>query len=834
MLQKRLSSLITLLLSLFIFFSINHSLIQFSYADESVWAEYDIVIVKPGDIATFNIWLKGDGTFLLSAMYLPKGWTVKFYYGSVEVASINVKGTPISVKMVISTLSDTPPGEYTIYFSASSPTTSMILPLLVRVRSPVRGIVISTANPYLMKNVGETLIYRLTITNVGEKDETLLLKSISPEGWNYSFLLQEETIYGLFLKAGSSQQVTVKFIPPESLYPGLISFTVMAHSIDEVVNATITLYANLLPEKREVKILVANPHLSRKSGETLKYSLTIVNDGDITESLLLKAIVPESWKSRFTTIQGESISGLVLGTKCSQQVMVEFTPSENRWTGNVQFIVLVVSNDGAINKSITLSAEILPKERNVEITSFYREISVEQGQSFSIPIVISNKGECSEDIILNANLPEGWNGTFRTADIAAKVNSISLAAGSSRTLTFEATPTQISRLGVYVFTLEVYSTDGAVTSLYNLKVNIIRNAQPILSCQLPLKVARPGGSARFQIKLINPTSFTQEFKVLAKDLPSGWDAKVKTADGESVSTVSIGGGSSITLIVEVSVPDNTNDGLYSVTLMAEASGFSESATLYVEVQSPSTEINLRAIPPYLDAYGGSEAQFKIQVLNSGGRDELLNITHIGLPEEFRVKFKDSSGKEITAIYVEAGVSRDFLVSVSIPTGAEMGAKKFTVALFNADVRKEVDLTLNVLGLYKIEITTKNFYTTLNVGGVGSFTLNVKNTGSMDVTNVRVGSVSVPEGFSISVSPESIPLLKVNQEGIFTITISSEPNVNAGNYYIDFNILSDQTERLIFTLRVEVFQTINWLLYAGIGIIVVIIFLFIIYRKFGRR
>jgi len=834
MLQKRLSSSMILLLSSLIFFFMTSSLTQFSYADEHAWADYDIVVIKPGDTATFNIWLEGSGSFLLSALYLPKGWTVRFYYGSIEVSSVYLKGTPMSIRMMLSTSPDTLPGEYIIYFLASSPTTSVTLPLLVRVRSPVRGIVISTTNPYLIKNVGETLVYRLTITNVGEKDETLLLKSISPEGWNYSFLLQDEVIYGLNLKAGSSQQVTVKFIPPEDVAVGFVSFTVVAYSVDEAVNATINLYANLLPEKREVKILAANPYLSKKSGEALKYSLTIINDGDVTEFLLLKTIVPETWKVRFMTTQGESISGLVLGAKCSQQIIAEFTPLENRWTGNVQFTILVASNDGVINKSVTLFAEILPKERNVEITSPYREITIEQGQSFSVPIVIYNKGEDSEDLILRAILPEGWNGTFRTADTAAKVNSISLAAGSSRTLTFEATPMRISSSGSYIFMLEIYSTDGAVTSSYNLKVNIVRSAQPILSCQIPLKVTQPGGLARFQIKLVNPTSLTQVFKILVKDLPSGWDAKVKTADGESASMVNIVGGSSVALIVEVSVPNSVNNGLYSVILAVESSDFSESTTLYVDVQSPPVEIDLRAIPPYLDAYSGSEAQFKVQVLNSGGQDELLNITYLGLSEEFRVKFKDLNGKEITAIYVEASASKEFLVSVSIPVDAELGAKKFTVLAFNPNVRKEIDLMLNILGFYKIKITTTNFYTTLSVGGKGSFTLSVKNTGSMEVTNVRVACVSVPEGFTVDILPESISSLKINEEGRFTITISSEPNVNAGNYYIDFNVLSDQTERLSFTLRIEVFQTTNWLLYAGIGIIIALVLLVMIYRKFGRR
>ncbi|MCX8168604.1 MAG: hypothetical protein N3E39_00050 [Candidatus Methanomethylicia archaeon] len=67
-----------LILSL-IFFSVNFLLIPFSYAGEEVWVDYNTVVVKPGDTATFTISLKGNGTYSLSVEYLPKDWIVKFY-----------------------------------------------------------------------------------------------------------------------------------------------------------------------------------------------------------------------------------------------------------------------------------------------------------------------------------------------------------------------------------------------------------------------------------------------------------------------------------------------------------------------------------------------------------------------------------------------------------------------------------------------------------------------------------------------------------------------------------------------------------------------------------
>jgi uncharacterized repeat protein (TIGR01451 family) len=260
----------------------------------------------------------------------------------------------------------------------------------------------------------------------------------------------------------------------------------------------------------------------------------------------------------------------------------------------------------------------------------------------------------------------------------------------------------------------------------------------------------------------------------------------------------------------------------------------ENLTLWVTVQSPSAKIELKAVPPYLDTYGGSEAKFKIQVSNTGGLDELLNLTSEGLPSDFRVVFKDSAGQQITAIYVEAGQSKEFYVTVSAPQG-QLGARSFTVSTFNAELREKVDLTLNILGFYKVELTNQNFYTSTNVGGEALYTLYVKNAGNMEVGNVKVSATgSIPDGFTISISPDSIQSLGINREASFTIAIQTESDVNAGNYYVNFQVTSDQTESLPFTLRVEVFQTTNWILYAGIIFVIAVIALILIYRKFGRR
>jgi len=302
-----------------------------------------------------------------------------------------------------------------------------------------------------------------------------------------------------------------------------------------------------------------------------------------------------------------------------------------------------------------------------------------------------------------------------------------------------------------------------------------------------------------------------------------------------VAEVTLGGGEFVDLVVDVSTPPSVTDGRYGLLFTAESSSMSEGLPLLLIVQRPTAGIELTVAPPYVDVYAGSQARFKLRLSNVGGYDELLNLTAEGLPQGLRAWFEDAAKQEITKVHVEAGQTKEFYVAVSTPKGVRLGAQSFTASAASTTLSKTTSLTLNVIGLYQVTVTNVNFYTSLSVGGQGTFALTVENTGSQDVANVRaVTAGSVPDGFTVSVEPTSLSSLKVDEEATFTVTVKTESDVNAGNYYVDFNVLSDQAEARSFTLQVGVAQETSWMIYAGILIAIALVGLFLVYRRFGRR
>ncbi|MEM2739407.1 MAG: NEW3 domain-containing protein, partial [Candidatus Bathyarchaeia archaeon] len=471
---------------------------------------------------------------------------------------------------------------------------------------------------------------------------------------------------------------------------------------------------------------------------------------------------------------------------------------------------------------------VVTLRRAIKIRSQIAMLSVDPGRKIQLPFTISNLGDEAEAIELSVDKPSSW--LVRILLQSQEVSRILLQPNEAANLQLEV-GIPIDASGRYMLTLKASST---ITSTIEFTVYVNPLVSPILYCSIPGRVAVPGDTVRFQVKVRNPVDSDQRFRVSVEPMISGWSISVKTVDGIPVSEVTLSGGGSIDLIVDASIPSTAGDGVYNLTLRVDSGSISDEIGLRIDVERMPPYIKLTAAPPYIDVYSGSDARFKIVAQNMGGYDELLDLSVEGLPSGWRYRFEDSSRQEITKLYVEAGRSREFYLVVSVPSGSPLGALSLTTYARSGDVSDRVDLTLNILGLYRLSIITQNFYTSLTVGGETTFTLTVRNTGSQDATNVRLLYSSLPSGFNIDISPTTLNVLKVGGEASFSIRISTTPDVNAGNYYIDFSLSSDQVSPTTFTLRVELFHETSWLLYGGIAVILALTGLLLMYRRFGRR
>jgi uncharacterized membrane protein len=662
-----------------------------------------------------------------------------------------------------------------------------------------RAIKLYTSTLKLTANLGSKVVIPFTISNIGDSDETLELLVYKPSNWLARVLDQSNhEVSEVYIPASTKQNFQLEISIPSTAQVNSEYGIAVAAIGTLKTYMTITVYVE--------SAITVSGRLIDEFGNAVRNATVDVYSYD---GLPITSVNSDS--NGYFTVELEASKSFIL---CFSK------------PGYAKYSKTITVGDESVNiGDITL-------QKSIKLYGSILTLTTEPGQKLLIPLTVTNNGEEYEIVELSTVSPKDWITRIITQS-NQEASKFTLAPKTSLNLQLEVTIPFSTAIGEYP--LKVIAIGSANSSL-ELTIKVQPLSVNVISCQFPGKTITPGGTVKFQLKIRNPTDVEQRFSFSINPQPPGWLISVKSSSGETVSDVELDGGGSVDLIVEISTPSTVNSGEYYFTFSAESQNISESLPLRLIVERPKPCIELTATPPYLDVYAGSSARFKLVVSNTGGYDQLLNLTVESSPEGLNIRFEDSNKQEITKVYVEAGKSKEFYVVASIPKGFKLGIYNFTVSVSNSDVRKFASLILNVLGVYEITVTNQNFYTSLNVGGEGTFDLTVKNTGTQDVTNVRVVAVagSIPNGFSVNIAPNYIASLKTDEEATFTITITTEADVNAGNYYIDFNVLSDQAEAKSFTLRVEVFHETSWILYGGILIVAAVIGLIIIYRRFGRR
>ena len=457
------------------------------------------------------------------------------------------------------------------------------------------------------------------------------------------------------------------------------------------------------------------------------------------------------------------------------------------------------------------------------------------GEKLLLPFTVSNIGEESEVVDFLVSKPEDWSTTI--LDQTGEITNVYLLPEATLTLQLKAI-IPLASTGNNSLSLTAI---GKTNSTLNFTIIVEPSDKRIISCQFPGKAWAPGETGLFQVRVTNPFGIAMRFRVTVDSAPLGWTAFVKSIGGEVVKELVLDSGEFADLIVEVYVPAEAPDGEYNIIFQVSSSATSEDLALLVVVQkfAAGIGVDLEATPPYIDAYADSQAKFRLKVKNRGGYDQLFDLDVSGLPPELSTRFEGPDEQEITRVHVEAGGSKEFYVVVALPKAAPLGRLDFVVSVASASVTKRAGLTLNVLGFYELTVLNINFYTRVSVGGETSYMLNVLNSGTHETTNVRVNVAgSIPDGFTVEVKPTGIPSLKPDGPEVFPeeffIIAKTQADVNAGSYYLDFEVQSDQTEALPFTLRIEVAQQMSRIFIGGMLVVVALLGLFFIYRKFGRR
>lgn len=331
----------------------------------------------------------------------------------------------------------------------------------------------------------------------------------------------------------------------------------------------------------------------------------------------------------------------------------------------------------------------------IDMSTDYPGIMAKAGDSVSFELDFSILTGDSYDVDLSVeSIPEGWTGNFNGSDgEITRVHVDRTAAASDTSLvTFSLSVPEDAQVGTYEVEL-LADAGGDYSDALTLEVTLTEqeNGQGNFSAEYDSQEGSTGTSFSFDTTLNNNRSSEQSYN-LSADAPDGWQVSFNASDDSTqIASVTVDSGSSQSMTVNITPPENVEMGEYTIPVTAVSA--SETLELDLTVEITGTYDVTLSTPTgnlSLDAYANAEKSVTLQVTNNGNV-ALQNLTFSSdLPTDWEVSFDQS---EIETL--EAGQSVEVTAYITPDQDAITGDYIATLSISNDEVSSEAQFRVSV-------------------------------------------------------------------------------------------------------------------------------------------
>ncbi|MBB5264327.1 putative membrane protein [Catenibacillus scindens] len=331
----------------------------------------------------------------------------------------------------------------------------------------------------------------------------------------------------------------------------------------------------------------------------------------------------------------------------------------------------------------------------IDMSTDYPGIMAKAGDSVSFELDFSSLTGDSYDVDLSVeSIPEGWTGNFNGSDgEITRVHVDRTAAASDTSLvTFSLSVPEDAQVGTYEVEL-LADAGGDYSDALTLEVTLTEqeNGQGNFSAEYDSQEGSTGTSFSFDTTLNNNRSSEQSYN-LSADAPDGWQVSFNASDDSTqIASVTVDSGSSQSMTVNITPPENVEMGEYTIPVTAVSA--SETLELDLTVEITGTYDVTLSTPTgnlSLDAYANAEKSVTLQVTNNGNV-ALQNLTFSSdLPTDWEVSFDQS---EIETL--EAGQSVEVTAYITPDQDAITGDYIATLSISNDEVSSEAQFRVSV-------------------------------------------------------------------------------------------------------------------------------------------
>lgn len=367
--------------------------------------------------------------------------------------------------------------------------------------------------------------------------------------------------------------------------------------------------------------------------------------------------------------------------------------------------------------------------------------------------------------------------------------------------------------------------------IMTLSSSIAVAAGPLgVSTQYPGISAQPGSSVSFPLT-ISGTGFV-DLEVVS--IPSGWTAIIFGA-GKKIHQVYVPSDDVAAAELRVQIPSDAKNGSYDIVIEASGSGGRARLPLNIKIDTDASGADKIEVQyPALSGPDTATFSFRGTLYNNSGRERFYSLG-AAAPDGWQVAFKPAyQSNQITSLSLEAGKSQDLDISVKPPSGVKAGTYTITAAAASGSEITKVDLTVEIAGTYRMELSTPSGRLNLNTtaGKQGALTLELENTGSADLLGINL-SASTPPGWAVTFEPEKVERIKAGEKQQITAFITPDSKAIAGDYIVNIRASAPETSDSA-DIRVTVQTSTLWGI-VGVAIIAGVIYWVVTtFQKYGRR
>ena len=351
-----------------------------------------------------------------------------------------------------------------------------------------------------------------------------------------------------------------------------------------------------------------------------------------------------------------------------------------------------------------------------------------------------------------------------------------------------------------------------------------------VSCDIPGQTALGGDVVSFPLVIQNNDQSDHTY-TLSSSSDVSWKTWFQYGD-KGVYKVAVPATQSKTVNLMVQTWSNTAVGEKKVV----ASVDNIKLDVFVDITSANRSADVSTDVSSKIAHIGDQVSYGVSIKNLQASENHYDLSVTGLPENWYARYKESDAatEEIDEAVVPGTSTKSMVLEIVPPYSVAPGDYNFSAVVKGPDglsMSKNLTLTLKSGG--GMSVTTTKLAYNAKAGETFKIEMYVSNSGQgTSLTNAYV-DVSAPDGWIVSCSPERVNSIKPGDTQDFTLSVQSPGNVVASDYEVSAKAKSDQAES-DKDFRITI-QTESYIPYIGGGIIVlVIIGLVVMYRKYGRR